>query len=62
MMAEGAYAQEEGQQEGSSSSDDDDDVVGPSLGDGRAAVPDEVAYRHLRQRQAAAAAKAGGGE
>ena len=59
MMAEGAYAQEEEEEEEARSSEDDD-MVGPSLGDGRTAVPDDVAYRHLRQKRALAAAKAGG--
>lgn len=60
MMAEGAYAQEEEEEEEASSSEDDD-MVGPSLGDGRMAVPDDVAYRLLRQKRALAAAKAGSG-
>lgn len=60
-MAEGAYAQGAEEEEGEGSSSEDDDMVGPSLGDGRTAVPDAVAYRHLRQKQALATAKAGGG-
>ncbi len=60
-MAEKSFANEEGEG-GESSSSSDDDVVGPSLGDGRTAVPDAVAYAHLRAKRAAAAAKSGGGE